>query len=226
MSQTDALDFERDGALRLAAALDAGALRAIEAALEGVPASRAGVRLAGRPGLARQLSGDAPLGRVAAGLIGPAAFPVRAILFDKSAVVNWALGWHQDRTIAVAARVELPGFGAWTMKQGLLHVAPPFSVLAGMVTLRLHLDPVPADNAPLLAARGSHRLGIVPEDQVESVAAAAGRLVCLAERGDVWAYATPILHASARAVRPARRRVLQVDYAAAPLPGGLVWAGL
>jgi hypothetical protein len=35
-----------------------------------------------------------------------------------------------------------------------LYVAPPFEVLARMVTLRLHLDDVPATNAPLLVAPG------------------------------------------------------------------------
>jgi hypothetical protein len=34
-------------------------------------------------------------------------------------------------------------------------LAPPFDLLAGMVTLRLHLDPVPATNARLLIAPGS-----------------------------------------------------------------------
>jgi len=44
--------------------------------------------------------------------------------------------------------------------------------------------------------------------------------------GDVWLYATPILHASDAAVEPLHRRVLQVDYAADWLPGGLEWLGI
>jgi hypothetical protein len=35
-----------------------------------------------------------------------------------------------------------------------------------------------------------------------------------------------ILHASEAARRPARRRVLQVDYAARDLPGALEWLGV
>ena len=53
-----------------------------------------------------------------------------------------------------------------------------------------------------------------------------GTAVCEAEAGDVWLYATPILHASEAAKVPTRRRVLQVDYAAGDLPGGLEWAGV
>lgn len=105
------------------------------------------------------------------------------------------------------------------------HVAPPFSLLARMLTLRVHLDPVPADNAPLLVAPGSHR-ALVAENAIERTVAKHGVYACLAEAGDVWVYATPILHASDAATRPTRRRVLQVDYAAEALPGGLEWLGI
>jgi hypothetical protein len=47
---------------------------------------------------------------------------------------------------------------------------------------------------------------------------------CLAQPGDVWAYATPILHASGRSRSTARRRVLQIDFCAAGLPAPLEWA--
>lgn len=53
-----------------------------------------------------------------------------------------------------------------------------------------------------------------------------GQFACLAAAGDMWAYATPILHASSAATQPRRRRVLQVDYAAIDLPGGLEWLGI
>jgi hypothetical protein len=49
---------------------------------------------------------------------------------------------------------------------------------------------------------------------------------CLAEPGDIWLYATPILHASEAAVAPVHRRTLQVDYSVEQLPGGLEWLGV
>jgi hypothetical protein len=82
-------------------------------------------------------------------------------MFDKTLEANWAVAWHQDRTLPVAERFEIEGFGPWSTKDGLLHVAPPFEILARMITLRVHLDPVDAANAPLRAALGSHRLGRV-----------------------------------------------------------------
>lgn len=194
--------------------------------LADLPAERAGVRLQGQPSLAGLLHPAAPIGAAAATALGPDCFPVRAILFDKTEATNWALGWHQDRTIVVRERRDVPGFGPWTVKSGLQHVSPPIDILAGMVTLRVHLDPVPEDNAPLLVARGSHRLGMVPEGEVDDVVARSEILTCRADRGDIWLYRTLVLHASAASSRPARRRVLQVDYAAAPLPHGLKYLGV
>ena len=136
------------------------------------------------------------------------------------------LGWHQDRAIAVVERVDVEGFEPWTRKHGALHVAPPFEVLARMVTLRLHLDDVPATNAPLLVAPGSHRLGRIAEADVPAVVQRCGVATCTAVAGDVWLYATPIPHASAAATDLGHRRVLQVDYAACDLPGGLRWLGI
>lgn len=188
-------------------------------------AARAGSRLTGISTLSGLLDPAGPIGQIAAHHL-PASRPVRAILFDKSAGTNWALGWHQDRTIAVAKRIDVDGFGPWTVKQGLLHVEPPFAIIEAMITLRVHLDPVDMDNAPLLVAPASHCLGRIEEERIAETVLLCGTIACLADQGDVWVYATPILHASARAARPRRRRVLQIDYAACALPGGLEWLGV
>jgi ectoine hydroxylase-related dioxygenase (phytanoyl-CoA dioxygenase family) len=218
-------DLDRDGAQYLPeAATDA--LPAIEAAMAGLPKDRAGLRLHRLPELTVLLAAEGCIGRIAATVLGPATRPVRALLFNKSATTNWALAWHQDRTIVVREPREVPGFGPWTVKQGLHHVAPPIELLVAMVTMRVHLDPVSTDNAPLLIAYGSHRLGRIAEDQVNEVVGRSRVNACTADRGDVWLYATPILHASDAAARPARRRVLQIDFAASDLPGGLQWLGV
>lgn len=225
ISPQDAMTFDRDGARRFAAALDRDSLRAIEAALSALPPDRAGIRLKGLAALDPHLAVSGAIGAVAASALGARARPVRAILFDKTPGANWKVGWHQDRSIAVRQRVEVPGYGPWSRKAGLPHVAPPFELLADMVTLRAHLDAVDADNAPLLIARGSHRLGRVAEADIDAAVERCGSFVCLAEAGDIWLYATPILHASEPAAWPRRRRVLQVDSCARDLPGGLEWAG-
>ncbi|WP_370073179.1 phytanoyl-CoA dioxygenase family protein [Novosphingobium sp. THN1] len=221
----DLEELQRTGAVRLPH-LALPLLSAIEAVTRDLPAERAGLRLNGQPGLRPLLDHRSLIGQAACHALGADAQPVRALLFDKSERTNWALGWHQDRTICVAERIETPGFGPWTNKQGMVHVAPPESILRDMVTLRIHLDAVPETNAPLLVASGSHRLGRIPERQVAAIIEQSQILTCLAERGDVWLYSTLILHASDAATQPMHRRVLQVDYSALALPNGLEWAGV
>ena len=166
------------------------------------------------------------IGTIVAELAGSSMRPVRALLLDKRPDTNWSLGWHQDRTIVVRRKVVVDGYGPWTIKQGLLHVSPPATLLARMPTVRIHLDAVDDDNAPLLVAPGTHRYGRIAEAEVDGLVAVHGVRTCLAGQGDVWCYATPILHASNPARRPRSRRVLQVDYSAEQLPGGLTWLGL
>jgi len=220
------LDFRRDGAALFTAALARASVEQLQALADEVVRARPGARLQSTPALSELLAPSGSIGALAARLTSPAARPVRAAMFDKTPDANWAVAWHQDRTLPVRERIMVEGFGPWSTKDGLLHVAPPFEILARMVTLRIHLDSVDPANAPLRVALGSHRLGRVAADEASARAAEHWVIECLADVGDVWAYATPILHASDRAEPPCQRRVLQVDYADFELPGGLEWLGL
>jgi hypothetical protein len=206
--------------------MDTTGLADVEAALAGQPIDHAGVRLFGVAPLHKFLEPSGAIGAIAAAILGRASRPVRAVLFDKTLAANWALGWRQDRVIAVDERIGIDGLGPWTRKHGAPHAAPPFEFLARMFTMRLHLDDVPRSNAPLLIAPGSHRLGRVAEADVAGVVRRCGVVACTARAGDVWLYATPILHASEPATAAGRRRVFQVDYSADALPGGLRWLGI
>lgn len=224
------MDFDPDvfaerGAVLFRAVLDAGDMTPLADHLDPALASgRPGRRLSGGDWV-RLLTGG-PLGRVAAAIIGDAARPVRVILFDKTPETNWSVAWHQDRTIAVRERREVEGFGPWSVKDGIVHVEPPIEILDGMVTLRLYLDDCGDDNGPLKVVLGSHQLGVIPAGRATGLAEVLPVQVCTAKAGDVWACATPILHASEPASDPGHRRVLQVDYAGVALPGGLEWRGL
>jgi hypothetical protein len=217
------MQLDRHGAVLFPAVFTPARRAALETVLAPAPADRPGTRLKPIPGIAAAI---APATAIAASILGPEARPVRATLFDKSPARNWSLGWHQDRTIAVRARVEMPGYSGWTIKAGIAHVVPPFEILERMLTLRIHLDPAGLDNAPLLIVPGSHRLGRIGEPDIPAVAARLGKAACPAAAGDLWLYATPILHASARAANPTRRRVLQLLYSAENLPGDLEWLGV
>jgi hypothetical protein len=218
--------FEAEGALLLPGALGPADLGLLEDAFARHLSAGPGKRLIADAELTDLLTSTGAIGRVALNLMGSEARPVRAVLFDKTPDANWAVAWHQDRTIVVQQREDVPGYGPWSTKDGLTHVAPPITVLGRMITVRAHLDPCGPDNAPLKVALGSHHLGRVPARDAEAMARRHPLAIHTADAGDLWAYATPILHASDRAGRPSRRRVLQVDYTAFDLPAPLRWLGV
>jgi ectoine hydroxylase-related dioxygenase (phytanoyl-CoA dioxygenase family) len=226
LTAADDLSYLSDGAKLFAGVLRSEQLRALEEILSSLPKDQAGLRLRDIDGLASFLDSSSDIGRCATSVLGNDARTVRAILFDKTADMNWALGWHQDRTIAVRERRPVDCFRNLNLKSGMQHVEPPSEIMSRMVTLRVHIDPVPSDNAPLLIALGSHKLGRVSDTDAREIALRSETAACLAEPGDVWLYSTPILHASEAAMVPKRRRVLQVDYSADELPGELEWLGI
>jgi len=164
------------------------------------------------------------LANMATELMGAQASAVRILYIDKTPEMNWAVPWHQDRTIAVMDRIEMPGFGPWSVKAGVHHVEPPESILLSIVSLRLHLDDCGADNGPLRALRGSFRLGRVPTQQIKRCVESGSVHVCCAKAGDIVAMRGLTIHASERASRPDHRRVIHVDFSVARLPGDLGWA--
>lgn len=219
-------NFERDGLTHIPNACTSEQADEVQTMLAQISPKSAGSRLFGVVGLSKILSSSGYIGQHPATIYGQSVSPVRAIYFDKNQSNNWGLGWHQDRTIAVKRQVETDGYGPWTVKAGMRHVAPPIEVLERMLTLRFHLDDVPLDNAPLLAASGSHRLGRIAERDIDGILSRSSIVQCLAARGDIWLYSTPILHASESSKKVGHRRVLQVDYALEPLAGDLEWLGI
>lgn len=221
MKQSQAAAFPSlalEGAQLFEGALTAPDLLHIEAALDGQAKNRPGVRLTGVEGLNHFLCAKGAIGSLAAHALDSDSIPVRMILFDKNAASNWSLGWHQDRTIAVKYKADVVGYGPWTMKTGIPHVAPPIEILSKMMTVRVHLDDIDESNAPLIIAPKSAQRGLVNEGDLSMVIDDCGEFTCLAHRGDIWAYQTLILHRSEAARNPRRRRVLQVDYSADVLP--------
>ena len=219
------LSVEIEGAALHGAALSVSELEILRQLFEGSSA-HPGKRMSGDPRLRKLVGQGSSAFKIAVEYRGTHVQAIRAVLFDKSPDNNWFLGWHQDRTIAVKERHEVQGYGPWTVKQGIHHVEPPFDILENMVTLRLHLDPVTTSNAPLLIALKSHKRGRVASESAGAIASNSDVLSCNADCGDIWAYSTPILHASEKSVSQTSRRVLQVDYSAGELPNPLEWVGI
>ncbi|MEM1057706.1 MAG: phytanoyl-CoA dioxygenase family protein [Verrucomicrobiota bacterium] len=192
---------------------------------EGRLAKRGGLRDAlGQSAVFRDLAWRGGLRQLAVQLLGPAARPVRGILFDKNPSANWLVPMHQDVTIAVRERAEADGFGPWSVKDGTPHVQPPVRVLERIVALRLHLDDCPETNGALRVLPTTHRQGKLSAEEIRALADTTPEVVCPAVAGDVLAMRPLLLHASSPARVPARRRVLHVEFAAVVLPPTLAWA--
>lgn len=171
----------------------------------------------------RDLAASAEIRRLVEPVLGPAARPVRGLLFDKTSGANWKVAWHQDLSIAVRRRIAVPGFGPWSVKAGVPHVQPPPDVLAGMLTVRLHLDDCGPDNGPLRVLPGSHADGVLSPPQVEAWRRRVPPTACCVPGGGAVLMRPLVLHASSPAVVPSHRRVMHLEYAAGELPAGLEW---
>jgi ectoine hydroxylase-related dioxygenase (phytanoyl-CoA dioxygenase family) len=186
--------------------------------------ARGGVRNAlGKSARLYEFATRGALARAAVSLLGPAARPVKLTIFDKTARSNWKVPWHQDLTISVKERVEVAGFGPWSVKDGIPHVQPPAAVLERVVAIRLHLDDTGADNGPLRVLPGTHRLGRTAETEIESLRQRIPEVVCTVPAGGAMAMRPLLLHASSAAVSPSRRRVLHFELSDVELPDGLCW---
>jgi ectoine hydroxylase-related dioxygenase (phytanoyl-CoA dioxygenase family) len=173
----------------------------------------------------RDLAAEAAVRRLVEPVIGTATIPVRALFFDKTPEANWPVLWHQDLTIAVAARYDLPDWGPWSIKGGVVHVEPPPALLAQMLTVRLHLDDCHADNGPLRVIPGSHRMGRLTREVIAAARKTHSEKTLIAEAGAAILMRPLLLHASSPATKPHHRRVIHIEFAPRTLlPPQLRWA--
>jgi len=173
----------------------------------------------------QRLAASKELFEIASVVIGPGAFAVRGLFFDKTPTTNWNLPWHQDLTIGVRARRDVPGFGPWTIKAGIPHALAPADLLERMVTLRLHLDDCGPCNGPMRVLPGSHLAGKLDAGGLGAWSARAHEqaIDCLVEAGGIVVMRPLLVHASSSGTGPGHRRVIHLEYAADALPHGLEW---
>ncbi len=143
----------------------------------------------------RALANNSSCRSIVEPILGSTARVVRGIYFDKHKNANWIVAWHQDLTIAVQERMEVEGYGPWTIKAGIHHVQPPVSVLRNMLTLRIHLDYAEESNGALRVLPGTHQYGRLDTHQ----------------SGGVMVMRPLLLHSSLAAVNPGHRRVLHFE---------------
>ncbi len=111
--------------------------------------SRAGARHLMANPAAAAVAHNSRLLALAREWLGPTAVPYRATLFDKSPTANWLVAWHQDTALPLKARADVPGWGPWSNKAGVLYAHAPAPALENVVALRIHLDDSTHANGPL-----------------------------------------------------------------------------
>jgi Phytanoyl-CoA dioxygenase (PhyH) len=176
--------------------------------------SRAGARhLLARSDITSLANGDR-LRTLASSVLGDGTAPFRATYFNKTARANWSVMWHQDTALPLRSRFDAEGWGPWSRKAGVLYAHAPTVALQQIVAIRVHLDDSCSDNGPLRVIPGSHRLGVLSDDEVSGVARTHASAECLVPRGGVLIMRPLLIHASSKmraAWKP--RRVLHIEYA-------------
>jgi len=124
----------------------------------------------------------------------------------------------------VKQRIDVSGYGPWSIKEGVPHVQPPIEILETMVTVRLHLDDCDESNGPLRVIPGSHRTGRRDAADIVKSRANQKEVICSMQAGDALLMRPLLLHASSEASAPAHRRVVHLEYSTGSLASGLEWA--
>jgi ectoine hydroxylase-related dioxygenase (phytanoyl-CoA dioxygenase family) len=174
---------------------------------------RAGVRHAMKiPSIATFANGAKVLG-IAKDVLGGEAVPFRATLFDKSAEVNWLVAWHQDTALPLREKKDMPRWGPWSVKERIVYAHAPADALMRVVALRVHLDDSGAANGPLRVLPGTHRAGVLTDEQIRVLVHAVSAVDCLVTKGGVLAMRPLVVHASSKSRSEVARRVLHIEYA-------------
>jgi hypothetical protein len=193
-------------------------IAAVASHLEDLPLRRrrAGVRHAMRFEPVTSLARSGDLLGIAREILGSGAFPFRATLFEKSQAANWLVVWHQDTALPLRERRELPGWGPWSVKDGVTYAHAPASALSRVLALRVHLDDSTTENGPLRVLPRTHTLGVLEDDALSRLAASIASVECEVPRGGVLAMRPLLVHASSKSQSDASRRVLHIEYADTP----------
>jgi len=172
----------------------------------------AGIRNVLRIEAIRSLATDAALFGLAKAVLGDCAVPFRATLFDKSPGSNWLVAWHQDTALPLRQKRDAPGWGPWSVKEGVRCAHAPATALDQVLAIRVHLDDSNEANGPLRVLPATHRLGVLNHDQVHDLTRIIDATECHARVGGVLLMRPLLVHASSKTRSNAPRRVLHIEY--------------
>jgi hypothetical protein len=173
--------------------------------------SRAGARHLMAVPAVGAAANDERLLRIAGRALGVGAVPFRATLFDKSAMANWLVVWHQDTALPLESRNNSTEWGPWSLKAGVLYAHAPAWALSRVLALRISLDASTSENGPLRVIPGSHLAGVLSDDEIFDLARIHENIEVLVPRGGVLAMRPLLVHSSSRARSGEPRRVLHLE---------------
>lgn len=183
--------------------------------------SRAGARHVLANPEVRSIANSHQLLDLARRVLGPNAIPFRGTLFDKSMHTNWLVAWHQDTALPFEKRIDVAGWGPWSIKEGIDYAHAPADALEKILALRVHLDDSSEANGPLRVLPGTHRSGVLTDDEILKISDEAESKSCTVTAGGVIAMRPLIIHASSKSRSETPRRVLHIEYAAETIFDGL-----
>ena len=114
-----------------------------------------------------------------------------------------------------AGECESPGIVLTAIssgKNGVRYAHAPAWALQRIVALRLHIDACTEHNGPLRVIPGSHKAGLLSDQEVLKYAASGEAATCLLDRGGILGMRPLLIHASSRATTADPRRVLHIEY--------------
>lgn len=149
------------------------------------------------------------------GLMSDGHRPIQCTLFAKGGSANWSVTPHQDLSMPVPERSDMPGWSGWCRKEDIWFAQPPVSVLSELVAVRLQLDDHSSETGPLEVVPGSHTEGRLPSASVSRYA--QYRVTCAVPRGGALVMRPLLIHSSSKSRSPQPRRVLHFLYGP-PLP--------
>lgn len=120
----------------------------------------------------------------------------------------------QDTALPLRSRIEVNGWGPWSVKEGIHYAHAPTSALSQVVALRLSIDDSTVENGPLRVLPRTHALGVMGDDRVHEIATHSVPVDCVVPKGGVLIMRPLVIHASSKSHSIMPRRVLHIEYAA------------
>jgi ectoine hydroxylase-related dioxygenase (phytanoyl-CoA dioxygenase family) len=146
-----------------------------------------------------------------------------APMFERWVGTRRLVVWHQDTALPLCERREVPGWGPWSVKEGVICAHAPAFALEQILAVRIDLDDSNEENGSLRLLPGTHTVGVLTDNAIHELALRIPTVDCHVAAGGVLFMRPLIVHSSSKTKSEnARRRVLHIEYASrTSLEGGI-----